>query len=291
MFSRSVFIEVKLFFLFCFFFCSVFFRSIACANKKTFVFTFGKKYLRFNIIFRSQIGNILCDVQTPTNGPALLPDFQELEAFRHLQAQQQAPTIENRNLSSTYLPASPLPRQQTGNIFNFGGFNAAPPPPPNDQFQAQLIQQLQNLNNTYHNQQKCSLYGQQLSGGGGLYVPQAPQQNNANSPSFRLSQASSPYSSSPILSHHGSNHESPSRQQGDNKRDKDDSHLIKPLSQGETITTTDSDGRVKVIVPVNEDDNIPVPRLEPPPSGHRRSKEASPTKLGTCLDNSFYSSQ
>lgn len=57
----------------------------------------------------------------------------------------------------------------------------------------------------------------------------------------------------------------------------DDSHLIKPLSQGETIT--DGDGRIRVIVPVT-DDEIPVPRLEPPPSGHKRSKEASPTKLG-----------
>ncbi len=61
--------------------------------------------------------------------------------------------------------------------------------------------------------------------------------------------------------------------------DKDDSHLIKPLSQGETITATDEDGRIRVIVPVNEDE-IPIPSLEPPPSGHKRSKEASPIKLG-----------
>lgn len=204
----------------------------------------------------------MCEMQTPTNGPALLPDFQEIEAFRHLSAQQQhAPTIENRNLSSSsYLPSSPLHRQSAqSSIFNFG-FS----PPTNDQFQAQLIQQLQNLNNTYHNQKSNNLYNQQMST---LYPP--PQQSqNAGSP-FRMS----PYSVSPVPGQ-GSN-ESPGKD-----RMRDDSHLIKPLSQGETITATDGDGRVRVIVPVCEEDT-PVPRLEPPPPGHKRSKEASPTKLGT----------
>lgn len=218
-------------------------------------------------------------MQTPTNGPVLLPDFQELEAFRHISAQQQhVPAIENRNLSSSYLPSSPLPRQPAqSNAFTFG-FSS------NDQFQTQLIHQLQNLNNTYHNQKCNNLYGQQLTG---LYPqPQPTTQNAAGSPSFRISQASS-YSSSPIQSH-GSN-ESSSKTDSRSRSEKDDSHLIKPLSQGETITTTDGNGRLRVIIPVNEDD-IPVPRLEPPPSGHRRSKEASPTKLGLYLQNtSFYS--
>lgn len=197
-------------------------------------------------------------MQTPSNGPALLPDFQELEAFRHLSAQQHVPTIENRNLSqSSYLPSSPLHRQSAqSSIFNFG-FS-----PTNDQFQAQLIQQLQNLNNTYHNQKSNNLYSQQMTT---LYPPQTSQ--NTGSPSFRMS----PYSTSPIP---GSN-ESPVK----DRMRADDSHLIKPLSQGETITATDGDGRVRVIVPVSEEDT-PVPRLEPPPPGHRRSKEASPTKLG-----------
>ncbi|XP_065213393.1 carboxyl-terminal PDZ ligand of neuronal nitric oxide synthase protein isoform X3 [Planococcus citri] len=212
-----------------------------------------------------QIGNVMCEMQTPTNGPALLPDFQEIEAFRHLSAQQPlAPTIENRNLSSSsYLPSSPLHRQSAqSSIFNFG-FS-----PTNDQFQTQLIQQLQNLNNTYHNQKSNNLYNQQMST---LYPPQQ-QSQNAGSPSFRMS----PYSVSPIPGQ-GSN-ESPRI----DRRKADDSHLIKPLSQGETITATDGDGRVRVIVPVCEEDT-PVPRLEPPPAGHKRSKEASPTKLGNQL--------
>lgn len=178
------------------------------------------------------------------------------------------PTIENRNVSSSsYLPSSPLHRHSgQPNIFTFG-FS-----PTNDQFQTQLMQQLQNINNTYQNQKCNSLYSQQLSG---LYPPQTSQ--NAGSPSFRISQASS-YSNSPIMSQGSS--DSPNKVENRLRNDKDDSHLIKPLSQDETITATDGDGRVRVIVPVNEDE-ISVPRLEPPPPGHRRGKESSPTKLGT----------
>lgn len=248
-----------------------------------------------------QLGNVLCDMQTPTNGPALLPDFQEIEAFRHMSTQQQAiPAIENRNLSSSssYLPSSPLHRQsassttQQPNIFNFGfsptSSQSAAATNNDHQFQAQLIQQLQNINNTYHNQKCNSLYGGQQS----LFPPSqqaaAVAVAASTSPSFRQSVAGSSsqqpqqqpsYSSSPILG------ESPSRTVAMGSVGKsDDSHLIKPLSQGETITATDGDGRVRVIVPVGEEEMTTappsVPRLEPPPPGHKRSKEASPTKLG-----------
>lgn len=35
---------------------------------------------------------------------------------------------------------------------------------------------------------------------------------------------------------------------------RDDSHLIKPLSQSDTITATDNNGRVRLIVPVNDEE-------------------------------------
>lgn len=235
-----------------------------------------------------QAGNILCDLQTPTNGPALLADFQEHEAFRHLQSQSQIQSIENRNtipISSTYVPSSPLHRTANQpnqpnqpSIFNFA-FS-----PTNDQFQAQLMQQLQNLNNTYQNHKCNSLYSQQMSA---MFPPAAPPTSTQNmGSSFRLSQPAASAYSSPMMNH--CSNESPSkmelRMRNDNAHNVDDSHIIKPLSQGETIT--DGDGRIRVIVPVN-DDEIPVPRLEPPPSGHKRSKEASPTRLG-ALRNECY---
>lgn len=195
----------------------------------------------------------MCDVQTPSMGPVYLPDFQELEALRQLANQQQQSMIENRNIpQGPYVPSSPLPRQtMLPSIFNFG----SPDQQLQSQLQSQLMQRLQNYGGAYRGHQ---LY-QQL---GGLYQPQSavpqPQSSPSQTLNFRVSQPSS-YTGSPVMPHR--------------KSEVEESHFIRPLSQAGTLTTTESDGRTRVIVGSDEELKMVPPRLDPPPQGNKRNKD------------------
>lgn len=207
---------------------------------------------------QQQMG-ILCDPQTPSVAPLYLPDFQEMETLRQL-AQSGQGLIENRNLTNqSYLqggvPGSPHHRQMLPNVFNFGL--------PDQQFQSQLLQRLQNINSPpYRPQQYSSNVYQQLSG---LYAQQnnQPQVSPSQQFNFRVSQASS-YTGSPVLQHRQTeSEESP--------------QFIRPLSQAGTITTTEADGRTRVIVGADEDGKS-TPRLDPPPKGNKKKEPTSPAK-------------
>lgn len=203
---------------------------------------------------------ILCDMQTPSLAPVYLPEYQELEAFRQLAAQTQSGQnlIENRNMTNqSFLqsgaPNSPHPRQQLlPNVFNFGLSD--------QQFQNQLLQRLQNINTPYRPSQFTSNTYQPMTG---LYQPQniQPQVSPSQQISFRVSQASS-YSGSPVLQH----------KQSDNE---ECAHFIRPLSQVGTMTTTDNEGRTRIIV--GADDDLEMAKLDPPPLGNKKN-QSPPTK-------------
>lgn len=55
------------------------------------------------------------------------------------------------------------------------------------------------------------------------------------------------------------------------------SQFIRPLSQMGTITTTETDGRTRVLVASDEDPKD-FPRLDPPPSGVKKKEPPSPGK-------------
>ncbi|XP_039287251.1 carboxyl-terminal PDZ ligand of neuronal nitric oxide synthase protein isoform X2 [Nilaparvata lugens] len=206
---------------------------------------------------QQQQQTVMCDPQTPSVGPVFLPDFQEMEALRQLTASQSM--IENRSVTPGQFRPAVMP-----NVFNFG----APDPQFQQQLQAQLIQRLQNLSGGYSR----GLYQQQMSGLSyqTQTVPQphgSPQQI-----SFRVSQASS-YAGSPVLPHRKPPQDPP----------QEESPFIKPLSQAGTLATTEIDGRTRIIVGSDEDlkSSIP-PRLEPPPSASKRSKDS---KLATAFSS------
>ncbi|XP_075229112.1 capon-like protein isoform X2 [Lycorma delicatula] len=207
---------------------------------------------------------VMCDAQTPSMGPVYLPDFQELEALRQLASQQQQSMIENRNIASgTYVPGSPHTRQtMLPSIFNFG----SPDQQLQSQLQSQLMQRLQNYGGSPYGHQ---LY-QQI---GGIYSPAVvpqPQSSPSQTMNFRVSQASS-YSGSPIMQHR--------------KPETEESQFIRPLSQAGTLTTTESDGRTRIIVGSDEELKMVPPRLDPPPPGNKRNKDITKqqTQLASAL--------
>nr|XP_018901365.1 PREDICTED: carboxyl-terminal PDZ ligand of neuronal nitric oxide synthase protein isoform X1 [Bemisia tabaci] len=211
-------------------------------------------------------GSLLNDAQTPSSNSMFLPDYQDLEALRHL-ANQQTPLIDSRSLPPNFLPQSPPHQTMLPSMFNFG-FT----PTSEQQFQTQLLQRLQSLSS------RPPPYPSNLFQQAGL-VPQATPQPSISTPNFRISQASS-YSGSPILTHK-SNSESCIKQ------DEEPAELIKPLSQSGTLTTTDNDGRVRVIVAVSDDESKPEPipkpavsKLDPPSTVNKRNgkQPATPTK-------------
>lgn len=190
---------------------------------------------------QSQLG-MMCDPQTPSMGSMYLPDYPDLETLRQL--------IESRNINQSYLqggvPGSP--RQQRSvhpNVFNFGL--------PDQQFQSQLLQRLQNINPPFRQSQYYSNVGN-------VYSQQNTQTQSSPQFNFRVSQASS-YTSSPVLPHK-------------NQESEDGSQFIRPLSQAGTITTTETDGRTRVLVGSDEDQKDP-PRLDPPPPSGAKKKDPS----------------
>lgn len=184
-----------------------------------------------------------------------LPDL-DIDAIRAAYHQQQMPSSPHHQQRSfpsinfpSYCPPPPIP-----------SFSTAPSSshlftsqPSSEQFQNQLLQSLQNLNirTSYPN-----LYPSNNS----LYSTQQ------TSPSFpqRVSQQSS-YSGSPGVEASSKPSDRPSNEESQ----EDEGQFIKPLSQSEPVTTTESDGRVRVIVPVTETESAL--RLEPPPSKRRES--------------------
>lgn len=139
------------------------------------------------------------------------------------------------------------------NVFNFGLAD--------QQFQNQLLQRLQNINPSYRQSQYYS-----GGGGGGLYSQQNTQsQTSPQQFNFRVSQASS-YTNSPVFPHKQPQLET-----------EDASQFIRPLSQVGTITTTETDGRTRVLVG-SDDDQKDSPRLDPPPSGAKKKEPSSPGK-------------
>ncbi|XP_067012726.2 capon-like protein isoform X2 [Anabrus simplex] len=249
--------------------------------------------------------SILCDPQTPTVASVYLPDFQDSQDMyrHHQQAQQSASLIENRAVSSgssQYLSAVPGSPQQRHSMIGQNTspgiftFNIQPPPvtPPSadQQFQQQLLQRLQALSG-YSPPIRTQQYAQYQ-----LYPPQPVPTSSLFSPSpigYRLSQASS-YSSSPVMPHRVSQQEpvmmqdQPPVSVPSSSEDYSSTppHIIRPLSQVGTLTTTDNEGRVRVIVPIPAADEggastsssssaQPPTRLDPPPQGRQESSSAS----------------
>ncbi|XP_054273968.1 carboxyl-terminal PDZ ligand of neuronal nitric oxide synthase protein-like isoform X1 [Macrosteles quadrilineatus] len=184
---------------------------------------------------QSQMG-MMCEPQTPSLGSVYLQDYPDIETIRQLTNQG---LLDNRNINQSYLQGVPgSPRQQRSmmpNVFNFGLAD--------QQFQNQLLQRLQNITPQYRNQYYPV---------GGMYQ-QNTQQTSPQQFNFRVSQASS-YASSPVLAHK-------------KQESEEGSQFIRPLSQG-GLTTTETEGRTRVLV--GADDDVDVPRLDPPPSGAKR---------------------
>lgn len=184
------------------------------------------------------------------------------------------------------MPSSPHHQQRSFPSINFSSycpppqipsFSTAPssshlfstPPGPlmtsqasSEQFQNQLLQSLQNLNirTSYPNlyPSNSSLYTQQPSPN---FPPRVSQQSSySGSPTNRTSVEA--VSSKPS--------DSTAKPAGEEQAE-DESQFIKPLSQNEPVTTTESDGRVRVIVPVTEAESSTSLRLDPPPSRRRES--------------------
>lgn len=185
----------------------------------------------------------MCEQQTPS---LYLSDFTDMEALRQL-------TSQGGNINHSYMqggvPGSPhQQRNILPNVFNFGLSD--------QQFQNQLLQRLQNINPPFRQSQLYPVVGN-------LYTPQTQQSSPQHQFNLRVSQASS-YTGSPVLPHKQQDQE-------------DTSQFIRPLSQGGTITTTESDGRARVLVGSDEDPKD-FPRLDPPPSGAKRKEPSSPGK-------------
>lgn len=199
---------------------------------------------------QSQMG-MMCEPQTPSMGSVYLPDYPDMDTLRQLTNQG----LLDRNMNQAYLPGVPgSPRQQRSmlpNVFNFGLAD--------QQFQNQLLQRLQNITPSYRQSQYYPSVG-------GLYQQntQTPQQFN-----FRVSQASS-YTSSPILPHK-------------KQESEDNSQFIRPLSQAGTMTTTETDGRTRVLVGADDDQNN-IPRLDPPPSGAKRKEPKRQDQLAAAFN-------
>ena len=179
-------------------------------------------------------------------------------------------------MASMTVPGSPQTRQPIlqhqnstpAGIFSFP-YPASSSPTESAQFQNQLLQRLQTL-----------------SGYGANSNPRPPQplsypQLFPQSPTmgFRMSQGSS-YASSPVMTRPQSQPQAPSANTSQSNSDSgapgaaDDVPFIRPLSQVGTLTTTDGDGRTRVIVPVPMYDEDGA-RMEQPSTN---SKGASPKK-------------
>lgn len=194
----------------------------------------------------------MCDPQTPSLGSLYLSDYPDLEALRQLASQG---GLDTRNINQSYLqggvPGSP--RQQRNvlpNVFNFGLSD--------QQFQSQLLQRLQNINPPFRQSQ---YYPTQV---GGMFSQQnAQQQPSSQQQFFRVSQVPS-YAGSPVMPHK-------------KQESEEASPFIRPLSQMGTITTTETDGRTRILVGSDEDPKD-LPRLDPPPSGVKKKEPSSPGK-------------
>ncbi|XP_017300722.2 capon-like protein [Diaphorina citri] len=206
--------------------------------------------------------------------PLYLPDL-DIEAIRAAYQQQipssphhQQRTFPSINFSS-YCPPPQIPSFSTApsssHLYSGPGGPLLTSQASSEQFQNQLLQSLQNLNlrTSYP-----SLYPSNSS----LYSSNLPTQQP--SPNFppRVSQQSS-YSGSPT---HRTSVDGASSKQGDatgksgEEGTEEEAQFIRPLSQSEPVTTTESDGRVRVIVPVTEAETTAL-RLDPPPTRRRES--------------------
>ncbi|KAK5642604.1 hypothetical protein RI129_008771 [Pyrocoelia pectoralis] len=193
--------------------------------------------------------------------------------------------IENRMVTSC-LPSSPLRTtfNPSGQVFNFS--YPPPPPPPEPSFESQLLQRLQSLSGytppypyNYQTLMQPNLYNPPLMNN--TYQLQPPPQKKFSHSPLNVMQSYT-HSGSPILERKVS----PSRSMTDYQHQQDqinhnqlqvnqntqrlspglqktspqpptspttqrrEPHYIKPLSQLGTLTTTDVQGRVRVIVPV-----------------------------------------
>jgi carboxyl-terminal PDZ ligand of neuronal nitric oxide synthase protein len=204
---------------------------------------------------------VLCDPQTPAVAPVFLPDFQDTDTFRQQlqvspqpQQQPQATSlIENRSTTTAFLPGSPQQRHSllqhqnsTPSIFtlNFPSMACTP----EQQFQQQLLQQLQCLSGTYTNQVRPSQQQQfplvspsgiyQQTGLAGRYTPQQQTQTSPTHLGYRVSQTPS-YTSSPVLSQRSRQAAPQPDMQASGEEEP--TQFIRPLSHG----GTDGGGRTE----------------------------------------------
>uniref|UniRef100_A0A1B6C2R7 Carboxyl-terminal PDZ ligand of neuronal nitric oxide synthase protein n=1 Tax=Clastoptera arizonana TaxID=38151 RepID=A0A1B6C2R7_9HEMI len=198
---------------------------------------------------QSQQMSMRSDVKSPSLAPVFLQDLQELDAFRQLTSQSltgqnltENSNRPNQSFIQNTTPNSPHPLQQImPNTFNFGLGD--------QQLQNQL---LPSINSPY--------YPSQFMGNNSSYQPICYSQASPVQPiSFRVSQASS-YSGSPIFQHKQSDSE-------------EGPAFIRPLSQVGTMTTTDNEGRTRIIVGI--DDDLETSKLDPPPALNKRNSSST----------------
>ena len=212
-----------------------------------------------------------CDQLGQPLGPQLfLSDFQEA-------AQAAA-------LFNMAVPGSPAQPLRPTNLFGFPyagmqAVQAVQAVPADQQFQAQLLQRLQTLSG-YNPARSPTPFG----------YPQSPTMGYrlASSPVLAQRAQSTPAATTPTPS--PTAHSSGSGAGGagggqsasgsgsvSTPQDEESSLFIRPLSQVGTLTTTDNEGRTRVIVPVPMDDDA-APRLNPPPGPKPAKSPTSPKR-------------
>lgn len=222
--------------------------------------------------------------------PLYLTDFQEAAA-------QHAANLALYNMAAVPVgvPGSPAQTLRHGGhgvqAPTLFGFPYAAPVSSDQQFQTQLLQRLQ------------SLSGYSPAAGPGsarsptpFGYPQSPTLG------YRMSQPS-PFGSTGVMQQQHRSHStpaatatpSPTAHSGGSAsgaatgaaastpQDEDSPNFIRPLSQVGTLTTTDHDGRTRVIVPVPMDDDAApaAPRLNPPPAGSKGKQAAQPAQAAS----------
>lgn len=204
-------------------------------------------------------------------GPQLfLSDFQE--------AAQAAQAAAFFNMAVPGSPAQPL---RPTNLFGFPYHGAMQPA--DQQFQAQLLQRLQTLSG-YNPARSPTPFGYPQSPTMGYRMASSPVM--AQRPQGTPAATPSPTThSGGFSSGAGGGAVGGQSASGSVSTPQDEESLfIRPLSQVGTLTTTDHEGRTRVIVPVPMDDDT-APRLNAPPGPKGTSPRKQQQQLAAALNS------
>lgn len=162
----------------------------------------------------------------------------------------------------------------------FGFPYAAPLAASDQQFQTQLLQRLQSLSGyspapgsarspTPFGYPQSPTLGYRMSqpspfGSTGVMAAQQQQHRTHGTPAATATPSPTAHSA----------HSGGSGAAASTPQEEESALFIRPLSQVGTLTTTDNDGRTRVIVPVPMDDDA-APRLDPPPAGGKGTKQSA----------------